>query len=368
MYHRASYEPSVVKAHEKQHVLSGIPESTISSASYDLPNQIRIKTSTSVPDTGVSLQSSPSTASEIDYQLATPRTRCTRNTCTPSRIKIPVKQFNRVSTLTSPGSMDLKSGIDKRHKGERFGATTNESKFKKESGTLATDGGQTVVRRRQLSRSSRLSYSAARYRTPPRPPAPRPAPFAPPPPPLALRPPWQPWGGATPSPNRCPITRLILHHVYISYKPTIRLYEFATIVTTSLHFKFYVHTWDRHCANVQVCKCANVQTCKRANVQCCLSDAIPFVIGFLSPVLIDFVLEFQRQIMEQKMRQKRQNVGMVQANDLRISSAKHRPSSGARGRELHGMYASLDYTWFVSSIRWNQVKCMLRWGGMKSRF
>lgn len=39
--------------------------------------------------------------------------------------------------------------------------------------------------------------------------------------------------------------------------------------------------------------------------------------------------------MEQKMRQKRQNAGMVQANDLRVGSAK-RPISGNRPRELHG--------------------------------
>lgn len=39
--------------------------------------------------------------------------------------------------------------------------------------------------------------------------------------------------------------------------------------------------------------------------------------------------------MEQKMKQKRQNAGMVQANDLRVGSAK-RPISGSRSRELHG--------------------------------
>lgn len=37
------------------------------------------------------------------------------------------------------------------------------------------------------------------------------------------------------------------------------------------------------------------------------------------------------------MKQKRQNSGMVQANDLRVGSAK-RPISGSRSRELHGMY------------------------------
>lgn len=35
------------------------------------------------------------------------------------------------------------------------------------------------------------------------------------------------------------------------------------------------------------------------------------------------------------MKQKRQNAGMVQANDLRVGSAK-RPISGSRSRELHG--------------------------------
>lgn len=48
------------------------------------------------------------------------------------------------------------------------------------------------------------------------------------------------------------------------------------------------------------------------------------------------VFSLQRQLMEQKMKQKRQNLGMVQANDLRVGSAK-RPISGSRSRELHGM-------------------------------
>ncbi|XP_060806367.1 protein king tubby isoform X2 [Amyelois transitella] len=48
----------------------------------------------------------------------------------------------------------------------------------------------------------------------------------------------------------------------------------------------------------------------------------------------DQKIEQQRQLMEQKMRQKRQNSGMVQANDLRVGSAK-RPISGSRSRELH---------------------------------
>ncbi|XP_045504916.1 protein king tubby isoform X2 [Colias croceus] len=48
----------------------------------------------------------------------------------------------------------------------------------------------------------------------------------------------------------------------------------------------------------------------------------------------DQKIEQQRQIMEQKMKQKRQNSGLVQANDLRVGSAK-RPISGSRSRELH---------------------------------
>ncbi|CAG9782196.1 unnamed protein product [Diatraea saccharalis] len=49
----------------------------------------------------------------------------------------------------------------------------------------------------------------------------------------------------------------------------------------------------------------------------------------------DQKIEQQRQLMEQKMKQKRQHSGMVQANDLRVGSAK-RPISGSRSRELHG--------------------------------
>ncbi|KAL0829752.1 hypothetical protein ABMA28_003242 [Loxostege sticticalis] len=50
----------------------------------------------------------------------------------------------------------------------------------------------------------------------------------------------------------------------------------------------------------------------------------------------DHKIEQQRQLMEQKMKQKRQNLGMVQANDLRVGSAK-RPISGSRSRELHDL-------------------------------
>lgn len=48
---------------------------------------------------------------------------------------------------------------------------------------------------------------------------------------------------------------------------------------------------------------------------------------------IRFYYILQRQLMEQKMRQKRQTTGMIQASDLRSKSAKMRTSSG---RELHG--------------------------------
>lgn len=44
--------------------------------------------------------------------------------------------------------------------------------------------------------------------------------------------------------------------------------------------------------------------------------------------------------MELKMKQKRQNAGMVQANDLRVGSAK-RPISGSRSRELHGIFLNI---------------------------
>lgn len=42
--------------------------------------------------------------------------------------------------------------------------------------------------------------------------------------------------------------------------------------------------------------------------------------------------------MEQKMRQKRQTTGMIQASDLRSKSAKMRSGSGSR-RELHGKFS-----------------------------
>lgn len=41
------------------------------------------------------------------------------------------------------------------------------------------------------------------------------------------------------------------------------------------------------------------------------------------------------------MKQKRQNSGLVQANDLRVGSAK-RPISGSRSRELHGKNSISD--------------------------
>lgn len=51
-------------------------------------------------------------------------------------------------------------------------------------------------------------------------------------------------------------------------------------------------------------------------------------------------LEQQRQIMEQKMRMKRQTPGMVQASDARTASAKSR----ALHRELHGYDGPLQFT------------------------
>ncbi|XP_044749373.1 protein king tubby isoform X1 [Coccinella septempunctata] len=54
-------------------------------------------------------------------------------------------------------------------------------------------------------------------------------------------------------------------------------------------------------------------------------------------------LEQQRQIMEQKMKQKRMTSGMIQASDVRLPSAKLRTTSGTR-RELHGYDGPLQYT------------------------
>ncbi|KAK9872111.1 hypothetical protein WA026_016155 [Henosepilachna vigintioctopunctata] len=54
-------------------------------------------------------------------------------------------------------------------------------------------------------------------------------------------------------------------------------------------------------------------------------------------------LEQQRQIMEQKMKQKRMTSGMIQASDVRLPSAKLRTGSGNR-RELHGYDGPLQYT------------------------
>ncbi|XP_013149061.1 PREDICTED: protein king tubby [Papilio polytes] len=66
----------------------------------------------------------------------------------------------------------------------------------------------------------------------------------------------------------------------------------------------------------------------------------------------DQKIEQQRQLMEQKMRQKRQNSGMVQANDLRVSSAK-RPISGSRSRELHGYDGPMQF--LMSPVNPDQV-------------
>lgn len=46
-------------------------------------------------------------------------------------------------------------------------------------------------------------------------------------------------------------------------------------------------------------------------------------------------MNLQRQIMEQKMKQKRLTSGMIQASDVRTNSAKTRNNSASR-RELHG--------------------------------
>ncbi|KAK4885894.1 hypothetical protein RN001_002165 [Aquatica leii] len=51
-------------------------------------------------------------------------------------------------------------------------------------------------------------------------------------------------------------------------------------------------------------------------------------------------LEQQRQIMEQKIKRKRQSAAMIQASDVRISSAKLRTSR----RELHGYDGPLQYS------------------------
>ncbi|XP_047998762.1 protein king tubby [Leguminivora glycinivorella] len=66
----------------------------------------------------------------------------------------------------------------------------------------------------------------------------------------------------------------------------------------------------------------------------------------------DQKIEQQRQIMEQKMKQKRQNSGMVQANDLRVGSAK-RPISGSRSRELHGYDGPMQF--LMSPVNPDQV-------------
>lgn len=62
--------------------------------------------------------------------------------------------------------------------------------------------------------------------------------------------------------------------------------------------------------------------------------------------------------MEQKMRQKRQTTGMIQASDFRSKSAKSRSSSGNR-RELHGMFVLgflillyIKILLFINRLRW----------------
>ncbi|XP_050355637.1 protein king tubby [Nymphalis io] len=66
----------------------------------------------------------------------------------------------------------------------------------------------------------------------------------------------------------------------------------------------------------------------------------------------DQKIEQQRQLLEQKMKQKRQNSGMVQANDLRVGSAK-RPISGSRSRELHGYDGPMQF--LMSPVNPDQV-------------
>lgn len=57
------------------------------------------------------------------------------------------------------------------------------------------------------------------------------------------------------------------------------------------------------------------------------------------------------------MKQKRQNSGLVQANDLRVGSAK-RPISGSRSRELHGKSHKPITTSSIISISRCQLVCM----------
>ncbi|XP_047507841.1 protein king tubby isoform X1 [Pieris napi] len=63
-------------------------------------------------------------------------------------------------------------------------------------------------------------------------------------------------------------------------------------------------------------------------------------------------LEHQRQRVEQRMKQKRQSLGLVQANDLRVGSAK-RPISGSRSRELHGYDGPMQF--LMSPVNPDQV-------------
>ncbi|XP_052749912.1 protein king tubby 1 isoform X2 [Galleria mellonella] len=62
--------------------------------------------------------------------------------------------------------------------------------------------------------------------------------------------------------------------------------------------------------------------------------------------------KIEQQLMEIKMKQKRQNSGMVQANDLRVGSAK-RPISGSRSRELHGYDGPMQF--LMSPVNPDQV-------------
>ncbi|KAK9701715.1 Tub family [Popillia japonica] len=69
-------------------------------------------------------------------------------------------------------------------------------------------------------------------------------------------------------------------------------------------------------------------------------------------------LEQQRQLMEQKMKQKRQTAGMIQASDIRSASAKTR-SATANKRELHGYDGPLQYTMSQDNNNPDQVISIL---------
>ncbi|XP_045480442.1 protein king tubby [Harmonia axyridis] len=69
-------------------------------------------------------------------------------------------------------------------------------------------------------------------------------------------------------------------------------------------------------------------------------------------------LEQQRQIMEQKMKQKRMTSGMIQASDVRLPSAKLRTASSTR-RDLHGYDGPLQYTMVKENGNPDQVMSIM---------